>query len=271
MGMRLSAAQGLRPRRAEGIAVPVKRCTSCDLIFSDPQPVPASIADHYGLPPEEYWANEAHWRWTPDYFAAEIAEAKRLLDFAPGMKALDVGVGLGKAMRSLTVAGFDVWGLEPSPEYRAAAIDRMQLDPGRVALASAEDADYPADHFDFITFGAVLEHLYDPAFVLDRAMRWLRPGGIIQAEVPSSDYLVSKLLNLYFRLRGTNYVTNISPMHPPFHLYEFTPRSFQRYTIAHHHYFAGTTPHLPRSLARPLEWLMTKTNTGMQLTVYLKR
>ncbi len=89
-------------------------------------------------------------------------------------------------------------------------------------MSSVEDADFPARSFDFITFGAVLEHLYSPSLALSRALGWLRPGGIIQAEVPSSDHLLSKLLNFYFRLRGTNYVTHLSPMHPPFHLYEFS-------------------------------------------------
>jgi hypothetical protein len=43
LGMRLSASQGLRPRRAEGIAVPVKRCLDCGLVFPDPQPVPENL------------------------------------------------------------------------------------------------------------------------------------------------------------------------------------------------------------------------------------
>ncbi|WP_294006456.1 class I SAM-dependent methyltransferase [Sphingomonas sp.] len=271
LGMRLSASQGWTPRRAKGIAVPVKRCRACGLVFADPQPIPESLADHYGLPPDEYWIGEAQRHWTPAYLSDEIAEAKRLLDFTPGMKALDVGVGLGKGMRSLAAAGFDAWGIEPSPEFRDHAIAKFDVDPDRVALAAAETAEFPDGHFDFVTFGAVLEHLYDPALALDRAMRWLKPGGILHAEVPSSDYLMSRLLNLFFTLRGTNYVTNISPMHSPFHLYEFTLRSFRKYEVAHHGYMIGVTPHLPKLLTRPVEWLMAWSRTGMQLIVYLRR
>lgn len=40
LGMRLNASQGLRLRAAEGIAVSVKRCADCDLIFADPQRIP---------------------------------------------------------------------------------------------------------------------------------------------------------------------------------------------------------------------------------------
>jgi hypothetical protein len=63
--MRLSASQGLTPRKAEGIAVPVKRCNDCGLIFSDPQPIPENLSDHYGVPPDEYWNSEP--RWAPEY------------------------------------------------------------------------------------------------------------------------------------------------------------------------------------------------------------
>src|SRR5687767_8990260 len=76
LGMRLSASQGMNPRKAEGIAVPVKRCRECGLVFADPQPVPDTLSEHYGLPPESYWSDESHWQWSPAYFAREILDAK---------------------------------------------------------------------------------------------------------------------------------------------------------------------------------------------------
>ena len=36
-----------------------------------------------------------------------------------------------------------------------------------------EEVDYEANSFDFITFGAVLEHLYDPAQSIKQVMKWL--------------------------------------------------------------------------------------------------
>ena len=272
LGLRLSASQGFRPRKAEGIAVPVKQCNDCSLVFSDPQPVPANHSDHYGEP-EDYWAPAA-FRWTQEYFATEIASAKRLLDFKPGMTALDIGVGLGKAMKSLSAAGFDSWGVEPSPGFRAKAIEMMGLDPNRVQLAPVETAEFD-QQFDFISFGAVLEHLYSPSLALERVLRWLKPGGIIQAEVPSSRWLVAKIVNAWFRLSGTNYVTHISPMHSPFHLYEFGLRSFELngkrlgYKVADHSFMTCEVMHLP---FKPLfRRLMDATDSGMQLTVYLTR
>lgn len=265
LGLRMNGRQGLNPKAAEGVAVSVKQCRNCGLIFSDPQPIPESISDHYGMPPEDYWTTLV----PPDFMAGEIATAKRLLAFREGMTALDIGAGRGEGIKALLAAGFDAYGLEPSQPFYDRAVKEIGTD--RLKQATVEQADYPPESFDFITFGAVLEHLYSPRLALDRAMGWLKPGGIIHAEVPSADYLVSKLFNLYFRLRGTNFVTHISPMHPPFHLFEFTPKSFQRYQIAELQHMVCDFVDIPKLLQPALRWWMERTNTGMEIVVYLTR
>ena len=275
LGLRLNRSQGLKPKTADGIAVTVKRCRNCDLLFADPQPFPEKLDDHYGTP-EEYW-DEDYFDDEPDYFESQIATTKRLLDFTPGMTALDVGAGMGKAMRAMTAAGFDAWGFEPSAEFRSAAIARNGVAEDRLALAGIENAHYPPEQFDFISFGAVLEHLRSPSDSLERALEWLKPGGIIQVEVPSSRWLISRLLNLYYRLRGTNFVTNLSPMHRPFHLFEFAPTSFEchgrraGYDIAQHSFMVCSIPHVPSNLRPPLRWWMERTGRGMQLEVFLRK
>ena len=275
MGMRLNRSQGVAPKRVSGIAVSVKKCRRCELIFADPQPMPAHLSDHYGSA-EEYWKPE-YFEDEPGYFASEIAEAKRLLEFQEGMRALDVGAGIGKAMKVLTASGFDTYGLEPGEDFRAVAIERTGIPADRIALATVETAEFPPARFDFITFGAVLEHLQSPSQAIEQALVWLKPGGIIQLEVPSSRHLIARPLNLYYRLRGTNFVTNISPMHSPFHLYEFGLKSFEAhgrragYEIAHHAYLVCTIFHLPRFMHPLLRWYMARTGTGMQLSIYLRK
>lgn len=274
LGMRLNRSQGFRPKRQTGIAVGVRQCAVCGLIFADPQPEPERFEDHYG-DAEEYWKEE-YFREDNDYFSTEIAEAKSLIGDANKPRALDVGAGIGKAMRSLAAAGFDTYGMEPSENFRQLAI-KGGIDPTRVSLAGVENASFEHDSFDFVTFGAVLEHLASPSVALRRALDWLKPGGIIQAEVPSSRWLMSRLVNLYFRLRGTNYVTNISPMHAPFHLFEFDLRSFELhgrrfgYEVALHRYAVCEIEHFPRFVHPLLRWYMARSKTGMQLTVYLRK
>lgn len=193
------------------------------------------------------------------------------------MKALDIGAGIGKGMIALANAGFDSYGLEPSAPFLERAISRMKIPSDRLQLGKVEDADYPEGMFDFITFSAVFEHLYHPAACLEKAFQWLKPGGIIHIKVPSSKHLIAKMFNTYFRLRGTNYVTNLSPMHVPFHMYEFGLRSFdelakkQGFKILHRQYHVCDIYFIPRFLHPPLRQIMKWTKTGMQLTVWLTR
>ena len=54
----------------------------------------------------------------------------------------------------------------------------------------------------------MLEHLPDPAGQIERVMTWLAPGGLLHLEVPSSDWLTSRLVNFAYRVQGLDYVTN---------------------------------------------------------------
>jgi 2-polyprenyl-3-methyl-5-hydroxy-6-metoxy-1,4-benzoquinol methylase len=276
LGQRLNQSQGFNPKSKNGISVTAMKCKKCKLIFSNPQPVPFDIQDHYGVPPENYWRPE-YFDVDSNYFSHQIKTTKELSSFKTGMKALDIGAGLGKCMISLQNSGYDVYGFEPSVPFYQKAIEIMKIDGEKLKLGMLEEVEYPDNFFDFITFGAVLEHVYDPSASIRKALKWLKPSGLIHIEVPSSKYLIPKLFNFYFMLRGTNYVNNISPMHKPFHLYEFAIESFKynaannNYEIAHHEYYVRDIYFIPKIFHGLLRWYMKKTNKGMQLAVWLRK
>lgn len=276
LGQRLNKSQGKNPKSKMGISVSIIKCNSCDLIYSNPQPIPKDIQSHYGIPPESYWKKE-YFTINPNYFNYEIIKAKNLISFKKGMKSLDIGAGLGKSMIAMEKAGFDTHGIEPSITFRDKAISQMKISPNKLKLGMIEKVTYENDYFDFITFGAVLEHLYSPSEALEKALKWLKPNGIIHIEVPSSKWLIAKLYNWFFKLRGTNYVTNTSPMHEPYHMYEFDLKSFQKnskllgYKIIDYEYSVCNIYFIPKIFHSFLKWYMKKTNTGMQLTIWLKK
>ncbi|MBL0153089.1 MAG: class I SAM-dependent methyltransferase [Chitinophagaceae bacterium] len=278
LGQRLNQSQGFRPKKKTGITVSVKKCRNCGLLYSYPMPIPFSIQDHYGIDPEEYSWKEDYYVDDPDYYSTQINTVKKLLpEKSTGMKALDVGAGLGKALKAMQRAGFDVFGIEPSPNFRTRAIEWLKIPEDQIRLATAEEAVFPDNHFDFITYGAVYEHLYHPAAVLERSVKWLKPGGIIHIEVPNAENLVGKLINRYYRLRGTNYVTSLSPMHAPFHLYEYTVKSFEEVCkklnleLVEKKFDVCSIFHFPGIMKPFMRKYMEWTNTGMQLTVYLRK
>ena len=276
MGIRLNRSQGFHPKSKTGIAVSVKKCSNCSLIYADPMPIPEDIQDHYGIPPEEYW-NTMNFDWNEHYFSNEINKLQQLMSFRSGMKALDIGAGLGRTMISLEKAGFETFGIEPSLPFYQRAIEKMKINPVRLQQGSIENSVYEPDSFDLISFGAVLEHLYNPSKSIELALGWLKPGGIIHIEVPSSNHFPTRLINLFYKLKGTNYVSNLSPMHTPFHLYEFSLKSFEKisarlnYSIADSKIEVCEILNFPRFTHPLLKKWMSWTNSGLQLVVYLKK
>lgn len=276
LGMRLNKSQGKNPKSKHGISVSVLKCENCGLIFSNPQPIPSSLQDHYGTPPENYWKPE-YFIWQENYFKRQIQEAKMLLNSIGKHKALDIGAGLGKAMISLEKEGFDTYGFEPSVPFYERAISKMNISPDKLKLGAIEEVEYPDNEFDFITFGAVVEHLFSPSEAIKKALKWLKPGGIIHIEVPSSNWFNANLINFYYRIIGTNYVTNLSPMHVPYHLYEFDLKSFvllgenSGFEVTKSRFDVCNIYFVPSLLHGLMRFYMKKTNSGMQLTVYLKK
>jgi ubiquinone/menaquinone biosynthesis C-methylase UbiE/rubredoxin len=275
LGKRLNKSQKIRAVKKIGITTTIMQCNHCGLIYANPMPVPESIAQHYGIPPESYW-EQTYFNINQDYFKEQIETFFRLYDKKDDLLALDIGAGLGKSMIALQRAGFEVYGIEASEQFYNRAINKMGISPKKLILSTLEEAEYNNNQFDFITFGAVLEHLYNPSEAILKAIKWLKPNGLVHIEVPSSKWLTSRIVNLIYKIQGLDYVTNLSPMHPPFHLYEFGLKSFQEharlhdYTIAFHKYMVCST-YLPKIIEPVVKPIMEKTNTGMQLEVFCKK
>jgi 2-polyprenyl-3-methyl-5-hydroxy-6-metoxy-1,4-benzoquinol methylase len=275
LGRRLNAHQGLRVRDVVGVATTVLRCRACGLIYSNPRPIPSTIAQHYDRPPGEYWQQDD---WQPgerDSVDRHVATFRSLWSGTRTPRALDVGAGLGQTMASLAQLGFDVYGFEPSLAFHGRALERG-VDPHRLVAGSIEEVDHPAGAFDLITFEAVLEHLHDPAGSLGRALEWTAPGGLIYVEVPSADWLMAALANRAYRLLGTDYVTNLSPMHPPYHLYEFTRECFEHHPERAGYEIVSCRLHVCNTFAsQPIaalaRYVMEKWHKGMQLEIWLRK
>jgi len=275
LGRRLNQSQGKNPRNKTGITTTVCKCSNCGLIYSNPQPIPVNLQEQYGIPPEDYW-KDVNYEADATGVSEHMRILEQLMEVAPGMKSLDIGAGLGQRMIAMEKLGFDTYGLEPSEPFYERAISKVGVDPEKLSLCSLEGAEYSANTFDFISFGAVLEHLHSPSMAIKKSLEWLKPNGIIQIEVPQSEWFVAKLINFYYRMTLTDYVTNLSPMHTPFHHFEFSLDSFKEngkrnaYSIAYHQYFVCKT-FLPKILDAPLKRYMGKTDSGMEIEVWLRK
>jgi 2-polyprenyl-3-methyl-5-hydroxy-6-metoxy-1,4-benzoquinol methylase len=107
-----------------------------------------------------------------------------------GPRVLDVGCGEGVLAVLLARAGHQVVGVDVEPAAIAAAQRLLGDEPvlvrARVELrvADALTADLGAGAFDTVVLGQIVEHLEDPAAMLERAFAWLKPGGRLVLTAP---------------------------------------------------------------------------------------
>jgi demethylmenaquinone methyltransferase/2-methoxy-6-polyprenyl-1,4-benzoquinol methylase len=97
-----------------------------------------------------------------------------------GGHVLDVATGTGLVAAELRRQGFEVTGVDQSPEMLAVARRRFG---DRVELINASAQDLPLDSgsFDHLTFTYLLRYVMDPAATLAELARVVRPGGVVAA------------------------------------------------------------------------------------------
>lgn len=171
----------------------VVRCRNCGLIYINPRPSEEEIVGFY---PDTY-----SWKETPkaESLPTKIVtglersyrfqllnyEVNKVLSYTPqgGGKVLDIGCGTGDRLKVFRRKGFDVYGVEVSPQARYAR-EHLNLN---VMEGNLLKAGYAGDFFDVITMYNVFEHVHDPRKLLQEIRRVLKAKGYLVVGVPSTD------------------------------------------------------------------------------------
>lgn len=207
-------------RRRLGVVTFIVQCRGCGLIFPNPMPVPGQLAEHYANS-EKYFAEHS--------LEGKIAASQWVLDSIEELGArrgrlLDIGPGRGEMLLAATLRGWTAIGLEPATEFARFA---RQYSGSEIVEAKLEDRPFERESLDVVTLGAVLEHVFNPVELLTEINRVLRPGGMLWLDVPNEAGAFYRLGNAYQRLRGRDWVVNLSPTFPPYHVFGFTPRALR--------------------------------------------
>ncbi len=96
---------------------------------------------------------------------------------------LELGPAEGVMTALFAQTGRQITAVEGSARFHAELIARFPRIRFHHALFEDFDTD---DKYDNIVLGHVLEHVADPAAILERCRRWLAPSGRIFANVPNS-------------------------------------------------------------------------------------
>ena len=158
-------------------------CKNCGLVWSDPFPI--DTTEYYQKNYRILYKGTYSPKIKHIYRAANVAleRYKRLETHTLGKKkVLEIGSGGGEFSYLLTKKGFDVSAIEPNEGYGNYSKEQYGLS---VQIGFAQNLEFDAETFDFITMSHVLEHVDNPTTMLEKLRTWLKPNGILALEVPN--------------------------------------------------------------------------------------
>jgi hypothetical protein len=179
------------------------RCESCRTVFIvDP---PADLgryyeADYYQFDPD----GEPAWKSNPGVIRSASYRVALLRDHVASGHLIEIGAGTGAFACTAAAAGFEVTAVEMNEQCCRHLSEQERItaicsDRPLEALASLPPARAAA-------LWHVLEHLPNPAEVLERTAEKLEPGGVLAIGVPNP-------LSLQFRVTGSRWAHLDAPRH----------------------------------------------------------
>lgn len=105
---------------------------------------------------------------------------------------LDVGCGVGNIAVELQKYGFEVFGID----FSSVAINQAHESGvnAKVCDVDREGIPFDNDYFDVIWAGDVIEHVYDPIFLLKEVFRTLKPKGVLLLTTPNVMTIKQRLI-----------------------------------------------------------------------------
>lgn len=195
------------------------RCSDCGLEFLSPQPSQKELEILY----QNYYSS-----WNLDRLADEVSAMKKdtfrnfLSQLPPAVKHgrfLDIGCATGEMLALAKEKGFDVYGVEISPEGKQFCRDLFGEE--KILGKNLEVGDFPESYFDVITLSDVLEHIPDPPAFLGILQQIMKPQGILLIVTPDTSSWTRRLTGRYW------------PHYKTEHLYYFNQTNLSEMCTAH--------------------------------------
>ncbi len=159
----------------------------------------------------------------PSYYSSARQDYVARLPADPAACVLELGCGNGATGALALAQGKcgEYVGIEMFPPMAAEAAKVLtRVLEGDVA---ALELDFPSGHFDALICSEVLEHLVDPDAVLEKLLRYVKPGGLVLASSPNVAHysVILNLLRARFDYAAEGNMDRT-------HLRWFTPSSYRR-------------------------------------------
>jgi SAM-dependent methyltransferase len=177
-------------RIAEEDGLGINRCGGCGLIYVSPRF--AEPQAHYLGERESILAKYGpvlrgeHGHNRDTNYDQELRAIAR---WRPTGRLLDVGTHCGFFLRRARGMGWELHGVEPSPQAAALARESFGLD---ITAGTLEEASFAPESFDVVTLVDVFEHVDQPIELLTEVRRVMRSDGILFIKVPNAVYSFAK-------------------------------------------------------------------------------
>ena len=190
----------------------IVRCQSCNHLYADPMPDPATLAAFY----RDYFKTRQY----ADKLQSKIRRARKRIRHVrrrhnPGKRFLDVGCNVGFAAEAAALVGFEALGIDIDRVAVTQAQARFPCPDFRVA--SVEEIAQTGERFDFVYCSEVIEHVSDVRRFTRALATLVDPGGVVFLTTPDaghrsvrSDYFAGDFIR------------------PPEHLHYFDRNSISR-------------------------------------------
>ncbi|MGQ3891032.1 bifunctional 2-polyprenyl-6-hydroxyphenol methylase/3-demethylubiquinol 3-O-methyltransferase UbiG [Legionella sp. CNM-4043-24] len=126
----------------------------------------------------EWWDTNGALKTLHDINPARLDFIRQYVDLRD-KRVLDVGCGGGILSESMAACGAEVSGIDAEQSVIDCAIAHARETYPAINYQCVSLEDYQAEPFDAITCMEMLEHVPDPALVIEHCVRLLKPGGFL--------------------------------------------------------------------------------------------
>jgi SAM-dependent methyltransferase len=196
-------------RLPDGVHYRLVKCNSCGLVRSDPAADPERIAQIYRESSFDYLEEVESLRATYGRYLRALGR------YGAGRGSLlEIGCGNGFFLEEALRQGYvEVLGVEPSA--KAVALADPAIRP-RIRVGVLRPGLFAAETFDVICLFQVLDHLPNPAAVLETCLQILKPNGLVLCLNHNVEAVSARLLG------------ERSPIVDVEHTYLFGPQTLRR-------------------------------------------
>jgi len=186
------------------------QCPVCSLVFYPYRVTPETLYTDAYFAGAEYFDYVADRKIIQANFKARI---QRLRQIKPSGKLLEIGCAYGFFL-DLAKDYWDVQGIDIYPAGIKYAREELGLN-----VTQADFLELPEEPavYDVICMWDTIEHLQNPVETVYKASRWLKQNGVLAITTGNIESALA-------RVQGDKW----RQIHPPTHLYYFSPRTLRR-------------------------------------------